>query len=305
VTADQLNQQCIERLRAAALEKRVAVIGSGPSSDYILRIDKLQEKLATRCGVNIDPNEPSWEFCERAHQAKAKTYFEVLQETYEDTPQWSARAYRQLVGINFLGFATLNYDDQLPFDFKCRYKDGRVSVFPPWAVNHRLLQPAEFLSPPPRLALLHGYSHRDNPEWWKQLILKESDYNRHYVQEPRPLFDWWVGLLLTIPCIFIGTSLREPGLERVFKEIGVEHRDVLNHMNHLHLLPAEQDTRTRDYPSAGRSFRTIEQVLYDRLDDRYTGLLQVLSELSGLPWEAPIPNVQAPKLITATDNFDW
>ena len=55
----------------------------------------------------------------------------------------------------------------------------------------------------------------------------------------------------------------------------------------------------------GCSMGIIEQVCYDRIDPRYSGLLRVLSEFSKLPTAPPTPRVPALKPITPTDKFDF
>ncbi len=88
--------------------------------------------------------------------------------------------------MRFLGFATLNYDPQLPSEFFLRFPDpAYFSVYPSAG---GLTMPLEFLSPPPRLIALHGYSDSNILGWEEQIILKRSDYNHHYIDGPRPLF---------------------------------------------------------------------------------------------------------------------
>jgi hypothetical protein len=307
VTPDDLNEECVQQLVNARLETRVAVVGSGPSSPYIAPIDALEKLLCSACGIAKSPKENFWAFCERAHNANPPEYFRVLRETYEDTPYWSARVYRHLLRMPFMGYATFSYDNQLPFEFRDRYPKtfaDYFSVYPPRA-GQTYSSPQEFLDPPPRLVALHGYCDPDNDIWEREAILRESDYNQHYIDNPARLFDWWRDMLLGIPCLFIGTSLKEPGLFKVVEYLLRQHNDRLLKMGHLHLVSATPDYKTGVYDAPETSLSVIEQVQYDRKDERYTGLVEVLSRISGLPVDPPSPRSPAPSRITATDTLEF
>jgi hypothetical protein len=253
VSADDLNQSCFERLENAKLSSRVAVVGAGASSPYIAPLDNLIERLKAECGVSWAPDEEFWDYCERAHIGNAVKYFDVIRETYADTPQWTAKIYRHLLNIPFAAFATLNYDDQLPSEHDARYPNARrFSVYPPAVDESVYFMPQELLGSPPGLIALHGYCDSTNPEWPKQVILKQSDYSLHYIAKAKPLFYWWVNMLLSAPCIFIGTRLHEPGLYRVMEYLLAEDRDKILGREHLHLVPVHHD--------AGASIQLLTEV---------------------------------------------
>ena len=306
MTPDELNTHCIDRLAAANLAERVAIIGSGPSSPYIAPISKLQELLTQRCGVAKSEDEYFWNFAERAHDANTLEYFAVIRETYEQTPYWSADVYLHLTAMPFKAFATFNYDDQLPKAFRNRYPQTYAqyfSVYPPLG-NSTYFAPLQLLNSPPRLIALHGYCDPQHAQWETQAILRTSDYNQHYGMAPALLFDWWRNMLLGAPCLFVGTSLHEPGLQRVVEYLLSDCREQLENQKHLHLMsaPAEKYDANADSP---KSLDVIEQVYYDRLDSRYSGLLRVLSVFSNLPIDRPSPRVPALKPITPTDTFQF
>jgi hypothetical protein len=306
VTADELNERCVALLKEADLGSRVAVVGSGPSNPYIAPIWRLKELLAERCALAKDSDEPFWNFAERAYSANADEYFHVLKETYEETPYWSADIYQHLIAMPFKAFATFNYDDQLPKAFRSRYRDKYAqffSVYPPHD-NGTYFSPPELLQSPPRLIALHGYCDPQNHEWEKQAILRTGDYNQHYGTHPALLFDWWRNMLMAAPCVFVGTSLTEPGLHRVIEYLVVRCRDHLEQLRHIHLVDMRAERYNEDDPPA-KSLTVIEQVYYDRIDARYTGLQRVLSKFSDLPTDRPSPQVPALKPITATDDFNF
>jgi hypothetical protein len=306
VTADELNDQCIARLEQADLSRCLAVVGSGPSRPHIAPISTLEDLLANRCGIVKEQDETFWNFAQRAHVANANQYFGVIRQTYGDTPYWSADVYLHLVTMPFKGFATFNYDDQLPKAFRRRYPETYAqffSVYPPHGDKIHF-GPLELLSSPPRLIALHGYCDPNNPAWEQQAILRTDDYNQHYGTVPAPLFEWWRNLLLAAPCLFIGTSLTEPGLFRVIQYLLPNYRDMLDGVRHIHLVDVEAKIyEPPDQP--GRSMGIIEKVCYDPIDPRYSGLLRVLSEFSKLPTDPPTPRVPALKPITPTDKFDF
>src|ERR1039458_1842919 len=119
----------------------------------------------------------------------------------------------------FVSFVTLNYEDQLPSAFRTKFpKDfgGRFSVYPT-KPHLRLAIPCEFHRQ--HLVAIHGYRDKNSQDWPKDIILKTNDYNYHYVSHEagQRLFSWWMDLLTLHPCIFIGTSLSEPGIGSVVK----------------------------------------------------------------------------------------
>ena len=307
MTPDELNNECVDRLTAADLAGRVVVVGSGPSSPYVAPIGKLQESLCARCGISKNSGERFSAFSQRAHEGNASQYFSVLKETYGDTPHWSADVYQHLANIPFKGFATFNYDDQLPKAFRNRFPATAAthfSVYPP-RNGQTYFAALELLSQPPRLMALHGYCDPDNDEWEKQIILRAPDYQQHYIDHPALLFEWWRNLLLSVPCIFVGTSLEEPGLYRVMEYLLPHSRDRLSNLDHLHLIDVQLDPVSLLYPARRKSLGEIDRVYFDRLDDRYSGLLKVLSHFSRLPTDRPSPRAPAPKPITALDTIDF
>ena len=123
----------------------------------------------------------------------------------------------------------------------------------------------------------------------KEVILKSSDYDKHYLHSPGTLRLWWSTLLLSTPCIFIGTTLQEPGLLAVIKSMLPDQRDRLIAVNHLHLVATKDTSSMHSARFSSTTLGIIEQVLYHPVDDDYAGLLQVLSPFSGISLEPPSP----------------
>ena len=127
MTSEKINHVCIERLRAANLTGRVAVVGSGLSIPHIASISKLEKKLSNRCRLaQRSPEQFFWNYAEDAHEKNRDEYYKVIRETYGDTLRWTADAYEHLVHVRFMGLATLNYDPQLP---KALLRYDRNAVF--------------------------------------------------------------------------------------------------------------------------------------------------------------------------------
>jgi hypothetical protein len=232
----------------------------------------------------------------------------VIQDNYGSLPYWQARTYKHIANIPFRGFITLNYDDQLPsacFDIMEGEFERGFTVYPP-RPGQTFANPMDFLGDHRQVLCAHGYADPQNPNWHTQIILREGDYDTHYTnQGTNHLFHFWKSLLLLSPCLFVGMSLEEPGLMKVMEDLRQNHDTRLKTMGHRHLIRSIQNPNTQDYPPPMRSLGAIEQIQFDRIDHRYSGLIRVLGAISGLPTESPSPNAPAPVPISATNNFNF
>jgi hypothetical protein len=286
VTSAELNNLCISELEAVGLldKKYVAVVGAGPSSPYIPSVKDLIKSMSSACGVDEDSNQPTWEFFQKAFDHNEEEYCRVIRESLGMTPYWDSRTYAHLVEMPFVSFVTLNYEDQMPSAFRTKFpKDysSRFSVYPT-KPNLRLAIPCEFHRQ--HLVAVHGYRDKGNIDWPKHIILKASDYDYHYSSHEagQRLFTWWMDLLTLHPCIFIGTSLSEPGIRAVVKHLVEDKNPRFSQWQHLHLINVEpqkpQNGQPQEamYPAPSKTFGVIRQLYYDRLDDRFTGLQDIL-----------------------------
>lgn len=306
MTPDEYNNDCIQALKAANLSDYIAVVGSGLSSPYIAPVGTLKRKLSEACGIEPLEGEHLWVFCQRAHDANPDAYVQVLQDSYSGTPYWDALVYRYLINMPFRGFATLNYDRQLPSAFAERYPDDcneRFSVYPP--SNNGYFQATQLIADEPRLIAIHGFADPNDPKWADRVILKTDDYNAHYTGTNPPLIGWWQTLLATNPCIFIGTSLKEPGIELALKDASTALREAIAAKRHLHLLPCERSPGHPHYPIPGHSFFAIRQTYYDKKDERHTGLIDVLSAFSGFRSITPSPRSTSIPGLSATSDHHF
>jgi hypothetical protein len=315
VTPTELNNLCIQELVTAGLKdgKYVAIVGAGPSSPYIPSVKELIKSMGAACGVIEQPSQPTCEFFEAAFNQNEQEYCRVIRESFGMTPYWDSRTYAQIIAMPFVSFVTLNYEDQLPSAFRSKFpKDyrGRFSVYP-IKPGLRLAMPCEFHRQ--HLVAIHGYRDKNNQDWPREIILKTSDYNYHYVSHEanQRLFSWWMELLTLHPCIFIGTSLSEPGVRLVVKHLVEDQNPMFRQWQHLHLIDVES-TKAQNgqpqvpiYPTPSKTFGVIRQLFYDRVDAQFTGLLNILTSFSGLPTDDPEPGLPAPKPITLTSTPEF
>lgn len=302
---NEVNRRCIESLNRANLKDRVAVVGAGPSTAVMASVGDLCSRLKDMCGLEKAQGQHLWDYCEAAHAQNPDAYFTTIKESYGTLRHATARAYDHIVKMGFKGFVTFNYDDQLPHAFRQAFGnvDRRFTVYPPM-IGRTHFAALQLFSSIPRLLAIHGYADNDNPNWHKEVILRRSDYNTHYINPPSTLVQWWTDFLLAGPALFIGTSLFEPGLSRVVQSIIIDERDRLDNTNHFHLLP-HPESETRSDEGEVLSFGVFRQIYYDPLDAMHSGLLEVLSPFSQLPIDRPSPRFEAPAPIQVDDTFSF
>ena len=249
-----------------------------------------------------------WQLAEKAYKKNPPSYHQVILENFGTTPYWQSRTYQHIASIPFRGFITLNYDDQLPMACLETMKDEFArgfTVYPP-RPDRGFANAIDFLGDQRQILCAHGYADPQNPNWPKQIILKTSDYDSHYTNPgSNLLFHFWKALLLLSPCLFVGMSLEEPGLLKVVEDLKLNHPDKLRSMQHRHLIRCDKILGTHHYPKPMRSLGEIEQLQFDRIDSRYSGLIRILGAISGIPTESPSPNLPAPMPISATSNFTF
>jgi hypothetical protein len=141
----------------------------------------------------------------------------------------------------------------LPTAFRRLYKadfDQRFRVYPTRGTE-KFWEPGDLFPQKQRLVAIHGYKNDKDAVWFKRLILNVSDYNKYYGDgkqsdghQTHPyLYSWWHALLTSRPCVFIGTSLREPGLRCVVEDLIKEANPyLLLSQLHRRQMPLERKT---------------------------------------------------------------
>jgi hypothetical protein len=307
------NEKCHSQLVDANFRNRFVIIGSGPSSPIVAPLKKLLEKFEEKCGKKQKRDEKFWNFCERAFRSNRLAYYDVIRDSFESTPHFESVIYQNLLAIKFKSYITLNYDKLLPYTFKIYQGTNYAEHFTVYPVRKRksnelpltTLRPADLLNKR-CLVAIHGYcDDQKNPNWPREVILKRSDYNKHYFSQStnQYLYGWWKELLTLCPCVFIGTSLEEPGLFKVVDDLRkANHTEFLKH-DHIHLKDVGQSKNQPHYPTPEKTLDVFRQILFDPLNDKFTGLLNILSMFSGLDPENASPGTVAPSEIPASDKY--
>lgn len=314
MTADDLNCLCFNRLLEQGVGSGtfVIVVGAGVSIPLIPSGTDLRETMARACEIEDDPREPFWEFFQRVQDNHPNLFREIIIRTFSDIPEWHSEACHQIVSLPNKSIITLNYDDHLQAAFSRKFGAGwqeRFAVYPVQA-GKTFAFPSDFRYTPHLLAV-HGYrvrnesaSSADIGASWPDdgIILTTRQFKEHYFGQERAhiLFHWWKQVLCEFSCLFIGTSLQEPGLHEVIATLIREnHPDFLRrkriHLQDVRLQNVFSDRETRlTYPTPVPPLATIEQVQYDPKQG-YRGLLEVLSRLTGEPLRGPLESAkQAP-----------
>ena len=231
-------------------------------------------------GKSTSGDESHWDFFDRIYFKDPQLYHQILKETFNHTKPYEAKAYKLLVQIPFRSFVTLNHDELLPnafYEFTLKRKPKcNFSVYPG---KHPIYLPSDFSEINQCLVAIHGCKNQSDDIWYENLILRWTDYKTHYEGDgPHPTFlqMWWYWLLTTSPCIFIGTSLKEPGVALTIAKIAEHSNESVRRLKHIHLT---------DEP--GITFGVLEEIVYDNINKEHTGLVDVLSLASGIKESGP------------------
>jgi hypothetical protein len=311
VRPDELNADCVNTLRnlGVADGEYVAVVGAGPSSPLIPTGDTMAVEMAKRCGIAPpSPHTPFWEFYEAAKTNKKEEYSEFIKSKFNKHEYWRSDTYELICKISFKSIITTNYDAYLPSAFEKVEGTGwdeRFCIYPPRKTEKSGLATAIDFEDQKYLIAIHGYRDSLRLEWpLDSIILAKSDYQLHYFDPEKAyyLHSWWKEILARFDCIFIGTSLLEPGIGDVLQELadgGIIKRKSRRHIHLLDVYPAANSVtgvqQPPAYPKAKILHNCVQQVLYDPKQS-YLGLLEVLSKISANPVCTVFePKMKAPK----------
>jgi hypothetical protein len=293
------NIECAGKLRQLPLANYVAVVGSGLSHNIAVNMGELINKMESATGLprvkNVSGDEPQWAFFDRIYLKDSQLYHNILKESFNQTKPYEGKAYKNLVQIPFRSFVTLNYDELLPKAFYAftlqRKSKFRFSVYPS---KNQIYFPSDFSDNNQCLVAIHGCKNESDALWYEHLILRWEDYKTHYEGNgPHPTFlqMWWYWLLTTWPCMFIGTSLQEPGLNVTIANIVEHNNESVKKLKHIHLT----------HEQTGVKFGVIEQFIYDKVDEEHSGLVNVLMRVLGI--EEAGPPVTELRKIPLTQNI--
>jgi hypothetical protein len=144
------------------------------------------------------------------------------------------------------------------------------------------------------------------------LILRTSDYNTYYGdgrqsdgRQTHPyLYSWWHTLLTSQPCVFIGTALQEPGLRLVVEDLIKDANPYIKQQDHIHLKHTQRAKKPPFYEAPGISLLAFRQILFDKVDSKFSGLAEVLSAFSNISTDRPVPKMPKRTPITMASKFE-
>lgn len=298
-TPAELNEECIKSLQALKVGDGgfVAVVGAGPSSPMIPRGNDLIEEMRKACGLNGPTEIPFWDFYESAKEKNREEYSRLLKDKFSLAPYWSNDVYETICRIPFKTIITTNYDHYLPKAFaKVEGSDwkNRFCVYPPRKDSDLscagMVYAIDF-DCGKYLVAIHGYRDPKNEDWpLDSIILSKSDYMLHYFagSTSQFLYGWWKQVLSSHNCLFIGTSLQEPGIGKALLDLGASgafERQPRRHLQLINASLAESEIngvkQPPSYPEPGILHGAVQQVQFDPKNS-FEGLLDVLSEIAGI-----------------------
>jgi hypothetical protein len=272
-------------MKQLPLGKMIVVTGAGPSSPGCCVTKELVDAIAAACGCSA-PNDLSQldQFFQLAHDANADHYFATLRDKFSPPFVADPRVYRVLVAVGFHGYVSLDYDDLLPQAMlQARGSlDGQFTYYP----QPTIFKPYDMHSQ--RLVAIHGFADVNIADWEKKLVLKTEDYRKAYTMDRNPdgsggLLDWWCQMLSGMSCLFVGTSLNEPGIVSAIRYLLKDGNVSFRRQKHFCLIPLEVDyPRNEPAPGSEPLFDSIECIPYHPEDLRHRGLLRVWQEVTGV-----------------------
>jgi hypothetical protein len=270
-----------------------AFIGSGLSIGVYPAWGELVLSLCNRCAVPVpDSADPSkvetlMDLADKAWANDATTYHRVLAETFGRLPTTTRRAYDLLMQLPFRGYITTNFDPLLA-DLCRRHPDRcqDVRVYPGLE--------ADFGAS--RAFYLHGYVPPGAAPTDHRLVLGKSQFEHAY--ESSTLRSFLEQLLTFHPVVFIGASLGEPALHKVFDYCHSTRQEIEIHfsgkakpryilLSKLYRTVAgegsEHDVEVESSEDERFSALDVRVVRYDNKDGEHSVIDDYLEDWADLP----------------------
>jgi hypothetical protein len=292
------NATCVQTLRQLPLGEMILVTGAGLSTPGCCEADELAEAIVGACHCAA-PNEfkHRHEFFQAAHDASPDAYYATIRDKFSPPFAAAPRIYSALIASNFRAYINLNYD-RLLLDAMIASRGGINGKFTPYP-NPDMFKPWALHSQ--RIVAIHGFADGQRIGWERELILKREDYEVAYTNHQNAdgtggLLDWWCDLLSKYRCLFIGTSLDEPGIQSAVNSLLRE--SGLSQQGHVILVQmAESAPKDIAPPEMEPLLQTIQRVPYHPEDKRHRGLLRIWEELTGVSEpEIPVRRESVPEL---------
>jgi hypothetical protein len=276
------NAQCIEFLKQLPLGDIILVTGAGPSSPGCCMMKELVDAVAGACHCEppLDPQR-AHEFFEKAHDLDANQYYATVKDKFSPPFAADPKVYGVLVAVQFRAYITLNHDPLLPQTMIRSRGDitGQFTYYP----QPIMFRPYDLHSH--RLVAVHGFADENEPEWERKLVLRSSDYLNAYTNIRNAngtggLLDWWCQVLSQYRCLFVGTSLNEPGIISAIDYL-LKDSNPFQGQRHVCLVPLDPGfPKDQPPPELAPLFETIQRVSYHPEDPRHRGLLRVWQEVA-------------------------
>lgn len=292
------NATCVEVLRQLPLSEMILVTGAGLSTPGCCGADELAGAVARACHCP-GPNKfrHRHEFFQAAHDADATAYYATIRDKFSGPFTAAPKIYSALIASNFRAYVNLNYDPLLVNAMIASHGaiNGKFTPYPtpdlfkPWALHSQ------------RIVAIHGFAGGGRAGWEKELVLKRQDYERAYTNYQNPdgtggLLDWWCDLLSKYRCLFIGTTLEEPGIRSAVNWL-LRETGLRPHEHVILVRLAESSPKDIGPPEMEPLLKTIQRVPYHPEDARHRGLLRIWEELTGvIEPEIPVRRESVPEL---------
>lgn len=305
-------------------QNTVVFIGSGPSTghakDFYPSWSDLVKTIAHACleKLPFDNKSDEWRDAsvlqQVAQDAYDKNYVEyeaTLRRTFVKPVMSMRRVFPYLLRMRFKSYVTSNFDPLLKVANDEQETEQKTLYRYPDVINK-----AAEVSTTGGIFYIHGLACEGyfDPDC---LILKKSDFENAYDTRNGVLWLFWESMLRGNDVVFIGTELSDPYIDPIFEK----HRLIIESVRQrysihqpicmaLFATDKYQKTsyeKTENLPDPVESKATemkdkgIVPVFYDRIDDSYSGLLEVLSEVKPISY-APV--YESPLIPRATPSMD-
>jgi hypothetical protein len=278
------NANCVEVLKQQPLREMILVSGAGPSAPGCCMTRELVDAVALACNCPAPADlQQLHHFLQLAHDANRDGYYATIRDKFSPPFAADPKIYGLLAAVGFRAYVTLDVDDMLPRAMlKSRGEmDGQFTYYPQPA----MFRPYDLHSQ--RVVAVHGFAAVEEAGWEERLVLKTGDYQAAYTRTRNPdgtggLLDWWCQVLCQYRCLFLGTSLNEPGIASAINYLRRDSNPFQN-MEHLCLVPLEPTfNKNEAAPDLPPLFESIRRVQYHPEDRRHRGLLRTWQEVTGI-----------------------
>lgn len=273
----------------------MAFVGSGLSTLKALYPGwgELIGQICKECGLPIPSPAESQnvdfllEQAEVARDRDEQAYCRVLGQVFGKPVVETRRAYDLLMRVKFQSYVTVNFDPLLATESrKSEYQCDGVYSFPSLPI-HRIGKRAVYY--------IHGYIHPNTTPNADQVVLGRRDFGSAYSDEGSTLKSFLHQLFTFHPILFLGCTLREPPLKRVFDNCRQVRKDIERKMPghqappRYALLPMRFYSEER-HPSEQRDlegereetnrFRELDIAVlrYNPKDEKHSTIEEILEE---------------------------